>query len=172
MSSSLKPTSGAPFPDLTWPTVDGGVLDLSRQSGWRMLIVYRGAHCPLCKRYLKQLESLKGDYESAGISVAALSADPQDRATRDAREEGWTFTVGYGLDRAGMSALGLYVSSPRSPEETDRDFAEPGVFVVNPKGQLHIVDLSNAPFARPDLKSLLDGLSFIQSKDYPIRGTA
>ena len=33
-----------------------------------------------------------------------------------------------------MLALGLYVSEPRSEEETDRPFAEPGVFVINADG--------------------------------------
>lgn len=64
------------------------------------------------------------------------------------------------------------MSSPRSPAETDRHFPEPGVFVINPEGRLQIIDISNAPFARPDLAALLTGLKFIQAKDYPIRGTA
>ena len=33
-----------------------------------------------------------------------------------------------------MQALGLYVSTPRSPQETDRPFAEPGLFLINPDG--------------------------------------
>ena len=69
-----------------------------------------------------------------------------------------------------MRQLGLYISEPRSPEETDRPFAEPAVFVVNAAAETQIIDISNSPFARPDLKSLLKGLQFIVSKDYPIRG--
>ncbi len=71
-----------------------------------------------------------------------------------------------------MRELGLYLSDPRSPQETDRAFAEPRLFVINPKGQVQMIDISNAPFARPDLKSLLKGLKFVMSKDYPIRGRA
>ena len=71
-----------------------------------------------------------------------------------------------------MRRLGLYVSAPRSPQETDREFAEPAVFVINPEGRLQIIDISNAPFARPDLKALLKGLKFIQEKNYPVRSTA
>jgi hypothetical protein len=59
----------------------------------------------------------------------------------------------------------------RSPEETDRPFPVPGLFVVNPEGRAHIIDVSNAPFARPDLDALLNGLKFIREKNYPIRGT-
>lgn len=43
-----------------------------------------------------------------------------------------------------MHSPGLYVSEPRSEEETDRPFAEPGVFVINADGLLQVVDISNA----------------------------
>jgi len=43
--------------------------------------------------------------------------------------------------------------------------------VVNPLGRIHVVDISNAPFARPELGGVLMGLRFIQEKQYPIRGT-
>ena len=69
-----------------------------------------------------------------------------------------------------MRALGLYISEPRSPRETDRPFPEPALFVVNPQGNIQIIDISNAPFARPDLNAVLKGLKFIQEKQYPIRG--
>jgi hypothetical protein len=49
---------------------------------------------------------------------------------------------------------------------------EPGLFVINPQGPAHIVDISNAPFAPPDLKGVLNGLKFIRKRGYPIRGTA
>ena len=75
------------------------------------------------------------------------------------------------LGRRGRGTWGLYISEPRSAQETDRPFAEPGLFVVNPEGKLHIVDISNAPFARPDLAQIAGAIGFIQEKDYPIRGT-
>jgi hypothetical protein len=64
---------------------------------------------------------------------------------------GWRFPVAYGLSPDQMRTLGLYISEPRSAQETDRPFAEPGLFVVNPEGKVQIVEISNAPFARPDL---------------------
>ncbi len=170
--SNSKPVPSSSFPDLSWPLLNGEQLSPARQDGWRMLVVYRGAHCPLCKRYLKTLEDLQTEYAEAGIAVAALSSDPQEKAAGEAGEEAWTFPVAYGLSVEDMRTLGLYVSAPRSPEETDRDFAEPAVFVINPSGAIQIVDISNAPFARPDLTSLLSGLKFILANEYPIRGTA
>lgn len=172
MSDLRKPVAGGPFPSLTWPQTDGGEMAPADMSGWRMLVVYRGGHCPLCKTYLATLERLKDEYEGAGVKVMAISSDPQDRAAAEAKAEGWSFPVGYGLTPDEMRTLGLYVSKPRSPEETDRDFAEPGVFVINAEGRIQIVDISNAPFSRPDLEGLLKGVKFVTAKGYPIRGTA
>jgi len=62
-------------------------------------------------------------------------------------------------------------SEPRSDTETDRPFPEPGLFVVNPKGKVQIVDISNAPWARPDLARVANGLKYLQDNNYPIRGT-
>jgi hypothetical protein len=42
--------------------------------------------------------------------------------------------------------------------------------VINAEGLLQVVDISNAPFARPDLAGLAKGLKFIRDNDYPIRG--
>ena len=168
---STKLAAGAALPDITFPIVGGGELSPGRQDGWRLLVVYRGKHCPLCKKYLDTLNRLHADFSDAGISVMAVSADPLEKAEVQVSSQGLAFPVGYDLSIAQMRALGLYVSEPRSPEETDRPFAEPGIFVINPKDQLHLIDVSNAPFARPDLETLLDGLKFIQAKDYPIRGT-
>ena len=105
------------------------------------------------------------------MQVAAVSADTKEKAETEAREEGWRFSVGYGLSQDQMRELGLYISEPRSPQETDRPFPEPGLFVTNPEGKIQIVDVSNAPFARPALDAILKGIKFIREKQYPIRGT-
>lgn len=167
-----KMTAGEAFPDLSWPTVDGGSIEPVLASGWRLLIVYRGRHCPLCKMYLKTLNEMLGDFAAANIAVSVLSADSLEQARQDAQSHHWKFPVGYGLTPDQMRELGLYVSSPLSPNETDHDFPEPGLFVINPQGYAQIIDVSNAPFARPDLKSLLAGLQYVIAKDYPIRGLA
>jgi hypothetical protein len=108
---------------------------------------------------------------AAGITTVAVSADTKEKAAADVGEFGWTFPVGYGLTVDQMRTLGLYISEPRSPQETDRPFAEPGLFVVNPAGQIQIIDISNAPFARPDLALIFNGIKFAIDKNYPIRGT-
>ena len=70
-----------------------------------------------------------------------------------------------------MKQLGLYISHPRSAEETDHPFAEPGLFVINDSGTVQVVDISNNPFVRPELEALTSGLAWIRKNTYPIRGT-
>lgn len=166
-----KPQAGSDMPKISLPRVGGGDLKLSAGPSWNMVVVYRGKHCPICRTYLKTLNDLLNEFEQANIKVVAISGDPKEKAETEARDEAWRFPVGYDLTVDQMRALGLYISEPRSPQETDRPFPEPGLFVTNPQGKLQIVDISNAPFARPDLTAVLKGLKFIQEKGYPIRGT-
>ncbi|MGY2737171.1 redoxin domain-containing protein [Sphingomonas sp. UYP23] len=169
---SEKLTAASPFPALSWDALGGGRIDPMADGGWRLLIVYRGKHCPICRQYLKTLNGMLGDFADAGIKVYATSADPREKAEAEATEEGWSFPVGYNLQPDQMRTLGLYVSSPRSPEETDRAFSEPGMFGINPAGEAHLIDISNAAFARPDLQMVLNGLKFVMDNGFPTRGTA
>lgn len=79
--------------------------------------------------------------------------------------------VAYGLNEEQMLRWGLYVSQPLGPEESTNLFAEPAVFIVNPAGLLHVAVISNASFARPDLKQIVQGIKFTQDRKMPIRGT-
>lgn len=169
--ASKKLQAGSDMPNLSLPRVGGGNVDLGGRLGWKMVIVYRGKHCPICRTYLKTLDGLVDQFKEADTEVVAISGDPKEKAESEARDEGWRFPVGYDLTRDQMRTLGLYISEPRSPQETDRPFPEPGLFVVNPEGKIQVVDISNAPFARPDLAGVLKGLKFIREKSYPIRGT-
>jgi hypothetical protein len=47
------------------------------------------------------------------------------------------------------------------------------IAAVSGGSKVQVVDLSNNPFARPDLEVLVSGLEWIRSPDnnYPIRGT-
>ena len=171
MTTSSKFGAGAPFPEYVWPLTTGGDLNVARMPGWRVLIVYRGKHCPRCTTYFKTLDGLLEGFKAAGIAVAAVSADPAEKANASVTENGWRFPVAYGLTMDQMRTLGLYVSEPRSPQETDRPFAEPGLFVVNPNNNVQVVDVSNASYARPDLATLLGGIKFAIDNRLPVRGT-
>lgn len=57
--------AGDLFPSIELPTLDGTTINLGTpQNGadWRLVVVYRGKHCPMCTRYLNELEALKDKY--------------------------------------------------------------------------------------------------------------
>jgi len=174
--SSEKIAAGALFPEIEVSTITGEKRALVAPTGeldWQLIVVYRGLHCPLCIDYLATLNNLLPKFNAVGADVLAVSADPEEKAQTMVDKISPKFSLGYGLTQQQMRSLGLYISEPHSPKETDRPFAEPALFVVNANNQAHLIDLSNAPFIRPDLNSLLMGLNFIRNpnNNYPIRGT-
>lgn len=174
--TNMKLTAGQTFPDITTAKLGGGKIHLptaSKGYDWRMVIVYRGQHCPICTDYLITLNDLSPEFNAIGIDVIAVSADSSEKAEAHIGKVNPNFDVGYGLTVEQMQQLGLYISNPRSAEESDLPFAEPALLVINEKGEIQIIDVSNAPFARPELKMILMGLKFIRNpkNNYPIRGT-
>jgi peroxiredoxin len=163
--------AGEPFPDLSWPKAGGGMLSLGNDPGWRALVVYRGKHCGLCRDYLAELNGMLDKFSERGIAVAAVSADTRDKAESEVRDARLRFPVAYDLSTDDMHRLGLYISPPE-PGETDRPFAEPALFVINPAGRTQVIAVTNAPFSRPDLETLLEGLRAAQDDHAPIHGTA
>ncbi|MDR4479299.1 MAG: peroxiredoxin-like family protein [Nitrospira sp.] len=172
--STIKLSSGRPLPPITLPLVGGGqeILGTPQQKGnWKLVFVYRGFHCPICKQYLTRLESLKEKFLATGAEVIAVSGDPEHKAMSMVESSRLTFPVAYGLSIAQMQDLGLYISHPRSPQETDQPFAEPGMLAVNADGKVQLIDISNTPFNRADLGELVETVEWIRANNYPIRGT-
>lgn len=171
MSMTMKLAAGSAFPPVTITRLGGGHVAPATGEDWRLLVVYRGRHRPLCKANLKTLDAMLEDFAAIGVAVSVASGDRQEKAAADVAEHGWRFPVGFGMTVEQMRSLGLYVSAPRSAQETDRPFPEPCLFLINPTGEVQIADVSNAPFARPDLGGILRGVKLIQDRAYPIRGT-
>ncbi|MEO0795316.1 MAG: peroxiredoxin-like family protein [Verrucomicrobiota bacterium] len=171
---SNKLTSGGTLPAITLPLVGGGehtIGQVADPNNWAIVIVYRGLHCPICHEYLKRLEQLKRDFTKVGSEIVAISGDPQAKAETMVETGDLTFPVGYGLSIEQMQVLGLYISNPRSEHETDQPFPEPATFVVNTDAKLQLIDISNTPFNRADLKELVETVEWIRDNNYPIRGT-
>lgn len=168
-----KPVPGSQLAPMSFPKVGGGEISVGgNRENWTLLVVYRGKHCPRCKRYLNTLNGMRDQWRDAGFDVAVVSADPLEKADADRAEFGWAFDLGFDMSEDQMTRLGLYISDPLSSGETDRRFAEPGVFVIRPDGSLLLIALSNGPSARPDLAELLDGMVFTKNNNRPPRGTA
>ena len=167
-----KPVAGSILAPISFPKLGGGEITVGgARENWTLLVVYRGKHCPRCKKYLNILNDMRKQWVDAGFDIAVVSADTHEKAQADNAEFGWSFDLGYALSEEQMSALGLYVSEPLSPQESDRRFAEPGTFVIRPDGSILLIAISNGPSARPDLAELLDGMIFTKVNDRPPRGT-
>jgi peroxiredoxin len=172
MNGQAKPVVGAPMPEITAPLLGGGTMKVGgATSGWTLFMVYRGRHCGRCKNYLNTLESMKADWEKSGFTIKLVSADTEERAKLDIEEFKWSMDIAYGLTEEQMSTLGLYVTDPANNGDAIARFAEPGIFCIDPDGNIVVAAISNAPSARPDLAQLLDGMQFTIANNLPFRGT-
>ena len=122
---------------------------------------------------MEPLDTFAGYDVLKNPQIAAVSADSEAQLREHQSRLDVNFPLFYGLTLEQMENLGLYISIPRSEKETDHNFAEPGLFVINSDAQVQVVDLSNNPFARPDLKVFVSGLEWIRKPEnnYPVRGT-
>ena len=174
--NTSKLHAGADFPALPVKNDDRTLVDIGKPTGdadWQMVVVYRGRHCPLCTKFLNNLAGFRRRLLDIGIDIAAVSGDSRDQVEEHRTRLDVNFSLYHGLSQQQMLQLGLYVSIPRSEQETDHNFAEPGLFIVNTDGKVQVVDLSNNPFSRPDLEVIVSGLEWIRAPEnnYPIRGT-
>ncbi|TKB53376.1 redoxin domain-containing protein [Ferrimonas aestuarii] len=171
---SNKVIGGAQFPCIELPKLGGGKLNLGapeKKTNWKMVVVYRGGHCPMCTRYLRKIGEAKSDFAKLGVDIVATSADDESQALEHFMQLKVNFPVTYGLTVEMMRELGLYISRPLSTSETNHFYSEPGVFIINEHNEIQILDISNGPFARPEIDVLLSGIHFIRDKNYPVRGT-
>jgi peroxiredoxin len=166
-----------PVPGLRVPTLAHGAFDLAGEAPERFTLVvfYRGLHCPICLKYLRELGQLMPEYERRGTAVIAVSSDTPERAADMARKVGaGDLRIGHSLPLAVARRWGLYVSASRGKSSIGIDepslFSEPGVFLVRPDGTLYYGAVQTMPFARPLFSELLQAIDFAIAKDYPARG--
>lgn len=166
-----------PVPALDVPLIGGGRFVLGVASGERFDIVvfYRGLHCPICAKYLMELERLAPEFAQRGVNLVAVSSDDEDRGKQMAEKvkaSGLKFA--YGLSLKSARQWGLYISASRGKTSIGIEepplFSEPGVFIVRPDGTLYYGAVQTMPFARPQFQDLLGAIDFAIAKDYPARG--
>lgn len=164
-------------PDLQVPLAGGGRWQLSSRKprNFSMIVVYRGLHCPICSRYLGDLERRLDQFAEKGVEAIAISSDPLERA-RQAKAD-WKLpqlAIGYDLSLSDARAWGLYLSTGRGRTsagvEEPAQFPEPGLFLVRPDMTLYFASVQSMPFARPGFQEILGALDFVLKADYPARG--
>lgn len=175
--STLALTPRQPVPALNVPLVGGGhyVLGAASAPTFDLIVFYRGLHCPICAKYLMELERLMPEFETRGVGVVAVSGDDAGRATALADKiKAEYLRVGYNLSLPSARQWGLYISTSRGLTSIGLEepalFSEPGVFIIRPDGTLYYGSTQTMPFARPQFQDLLGAIDFAVAKDYPARG--
>lgn len=168
----IKP--GEQVPDLKLELTIGAQYDLSKQrpGNFTLVLMYRGKHCPICKRQLKDAAARLDDFTKHGVNMVAVSMDSKERAmVVDQEWETGDVPLAYGMSEETARAWGLYISQGREGTDEPEMFSEPGMFLVRPDGALYFASIQNAPFTRPPLDQLLKGIEYVVENDYPTRGT-
>jgi len=161
-------------PDFSVKLAGGGVWKPGdpRKERFLLLVAYRGYHCPICRKYIPQLDSLVGQFADLGVKVIAMSSDNEERVLKTQAE--WKLgrlPLGYDLSIDDARKLGLFVS--HGVKETEPElFAEPGLFIIDKDGTLYASSIQTMPFTRPNLEELLGAFKFIIANSYPARGEA
>ena len=70
-----------PVPALNVALVGGGRYVLGAAPGERfdLIVFYRGLHCPICAKYLMELERLAPEFAQRGVQIVAVSSDDESR---------------------------------------------------------------------------------------------
>jgi peroxiredoxin len=166
-----------PVPALSLDTVAGGRVTLSdlQPEHFTMAVFYRGYHCPICRKYLTELDGLMDEFAKRGVHVVVASSDTRERAEQTKAD--WKLQhvdPAYGLPLDQARNWGLYVSSSRGKTslgiEEPSMFSEPGLFLVRPDGTLYWGNVSTMPFARPHFPEILSAIDFAVKNNYPARG--
>ena len=171
MTHMLIPDAQAP--ELSLNLVGGGTWLLSDQTPqhFTMVIFYRGLHCPVCKNYLYNLNTMMDQILELGFSVVVASMDTKEKAEKTKADWGLDrVDVAYGLDIGMAQKWGLYISTSIKEAENDI-FSEPGLVWIRADGRLYLIDITNMPWARPDLETLMPKAKFAVENNYPARGT-
>lgn len=170
MTKVLVPGHG--FPAIDLPKVGGGRLTNADFDAPFMTVlnVYRGLHCPRCKRQLEDFLAHEAEIAAEGLKIVSISTDNAARAAQSV--EDWALgdmAVGYDLTIAAARGLGLSIS------ETIREgepalFAEAAVFFIRPDGTLWGAAVNTFPFLRPTAAQIIDAAQTARSRNYPPRG--
>ena len=163
---------GKKTPSLVLSTLDNDTWSLEANTNKTkiMIVFYRGLHCPVCSEFLKLIDDQVSEYKKSNTEVIVVSMDSKEKALKAKNE--WSLNnlkIAYGLSEEKAREWNLYISNSIKEAESDV-FCEPGLFIIKEDGSLYLVNISNMPFARPDVSSLPAKLIFAEEKQYPVRG--
>ena len=102
------------FPDVSATLSTGETVSLTNKEegcDWKMVVVYRGKHCPICTKFLNKLEDYKGRLRELNIDLVAVSGDSKAQLDEHLDDLSITFPIAYGLSQEDMEKLGFKEST-------------------------------------------------------------
>ena len=150
-------TNGETLPDLSLPSVSHGTVSLSEyvRWTWNIVLFYRGNWCPFCNAQLNAYQRKISEFETLGVGVVAISADPLDEAKKTVEKHHLTFPVLYGASPASTAkTFGAYIDN-----NAHGAYINSTNFVLEPSGAIAVAVYSSGAIGRivPD-----DALGFIK----------
>ena len=93
-----KLIQGQKVPELEVNILDNKQWKLSEDTftNMKLVVFYRGLHCPLCKAYIGELDKIIYEFSQLDIEVIAISGDSQEKAKLTKAKWGLKdITIGY-----------------------------------------------------------------------------
>jgi peroxiredoxin len=164
-------------PDLSLSLVQGGTTDdlalgTGAEGRFTLVVFYRGLHCPICRKQLREIDEQVDALREAGVGrVVAVSMDTHKRATISSHDwEIIRLPIAYDLTEEAARQWGLFISSGFKKGEPEL-FSEPGMYILDSDNTVFWSTTSSMPFGRMPVKAIINGLNFVTENDYPARGT-
>ena len=162
---SLSLTGAGSTDDFYLGTGEGGRFTL--------VVFYRGLHCPVCRRQLKELDERLAELRAVGVGrVVAVSMESEERSEQVVARWGLSsLPVAWGLTEQQAREWGLFISTAIKEGEPSV-FSEPGMFILDSDGTVYWSNVASMPFGRPPLDDIIAGIVYANDHDYPARGSA
>lgn len=147
--------NGDPLPAVEFKTAGGNQFRLPEDlaGSFGVVLIYRGAWCPVCKSQLSGYVEAKSTLEELGIKVVALSVDDEATSAQFAKQIGAAFPIGYGADPDTIAAVTGAFTNP------DPHYLQPTSFIVAPNGTVLSILYSSSAVGR---LSAAEAIRFIQ----------
>ena len=136
--------------------------DLNDRPGWRFLVFFRGAWCPVCVQDLKDLEESKSYFEDKGVHITTISTDTQQDSNAMKEEHGLSFPVLSDAPLDLLSQYGVFYHGEDAPYEDHGLHGEAAYFLLDEKGNILYQQKQTSPFGRPNVKELRKIIQYIK----------
>lgn len=155
---------GDQFPSLTLDGIDGSPVRVGQHGAWTLLLVYRGAHCSICKKFFHDVEKYRQAWKNLGIETIAACSDSASQVKTFLGEAGYQGPGAGGLTIGQMRELGVWITDV-DQSGLSHGHPEPALFFIDPEGRVAAAQLATIAFFRPDLATLDMGLKFLVGRN-------